>query len=68
MANILDFTPRAQLKTGMKKADRHQPDAPAEIIIFPGIRYERIKGEQAGSARRDVALRLTGTVPALLQR
>ena len=62
MANILDFKPRAE-----GRADRPVPESPADIIIFPGIRYERMEGEQAGASRRDVALRRTGTVPALLQ-
>jgi hypothetical protein len=62
MANILDFKPRAK-----GRAVRRKPETPADIIIFPGIRYERMEGDQAGSSRRDIALRLTGTVPVLLQ-
>ena len=56
MATILNFKPRAE-----GKAIPHRPDIPADIIIFPGIRYERMEGEQAGSTRRD-AVRLTGPV------
>lgn len=62
MTNILDFKPRAEGRTGQRR-----PETPADIIIFPGIRYERMEGDQTVTARRDIAARLTGTVPALLQ-
>ncbi|MFC3217939.1 hypothetical protein ACFOEZ_02795 [Tianweitania populi] len=62
MTNILNFKPRAESKSGQRS-----PETPADIIIFPGIRYERMEGNHTVSARRDIALRSTATVPALLQ-
>ena len=67
MATILDFKPRASNEAGTGEAVPLRPDAPADIIIFPGIRYERMESEPAGSARRDLAHRLSKPAPALLQ-
>jgi hypothetical protein len=61
MANILEFKPPAG-----GKAERRKPDRPAEIIIFPGVRYERMGGDQP-KAKRDVAKPSTTLAPVLLQ-
>ncbi len=38
MANIIDFKPRPRPRPSVTKAGK-----PAAIIIFPGVRYERLE-------------------------
>ncbi|WP_309084096.1 hypothetical protein [Chelativorans sp.] len=47
MAMILGFRPRTA-----QKPDRAPPEGGATIIIFPGVRYERLDGrdDRRGSA------------------
>lgn len=38
MTNILTFSPASASSRG----SRPRPDGPAAIVIFPGVRYERV--------------------------
>lgn len=56
MATILEF--RASIQETSQRSQRHQPRS-AEIVIFPGIRYERwpnaeAKADVGTGAARDV--------------
>lgn len=62
MTNILNFKPRAR-RAAFYQKQKH----PAQIIIFPGIRYERIEGANILLSRREVAARLPTTNPVVLQ-
>ncbi|WP_312798142.1 hypothetical protein [Tianweitania sp.] len=62
MTNILNFKPRAESRAGQRR-----PETPADIIIFPGVRYERIGCDQASASRREGATLSTALVPVLLR-
>lgn len=62
MTKILEFKPRADGKAGRRK-----PETPADIIIFPGIRYERMGNDQPKKVSGEATKPATRVRPVLLQ-
>ena len=48
MTNILTFTPASA-----SRGPRPRPDGPASIVIFPGVRYERVAPPPPRGTPRD---------------
>jgi len=47
MGDVLSFSPR---RAAVNRSPRTTADAPASVIIFPGVRYERPSGDKGANA------------------